>query len=245
MKKTIISLGILVLLIVSSVYFTIFHNVFAKKVVYEMHDVSFLHETESTGIIPSEASEILKVPSKQSSTTAISIPKKNYSPLIKNIRTYLSQFEGTYGLYFINLTSGQAFGLNDKESFTAASTIKLPVNLYLYKLAAEKKINLNQLLTYTEDFYEEGTGSIQYDEFGTEYSLKELSMQSIIISDNVAINMLIGSLGFENIKAYMENIIKHEYVIETNQSTPKDMALYLKALVSFSNKNNTYGPAIT
>src|SRR3990170_1422800 len=39
---------------------------------------------------------------------------------------------GVYGLYIVNLTNGYSFGVNENETFTAASLIKLPVMVGMY-----------------------------------------------------------------------------------------------------------------
>lgn len=163
--------------------------------------------------------------------------KKNYNPLIKKIRSFLNDKEGLYGIHFISLYNNQRFGINDSEPITAASTTKVPINLYLYNLEALGKIDFETLIEYTEEDYEEGTGSIQNEEFGIEYTIRELSRLSIEESDNVAINMLIRNLGMDNVKIFMEGIVKHKVDLEHNSLTPRDMATFMKAVYEF-NKNH-------
>lgn len=170
-------------------------------------------------------------------TVSKNTPKKNYSKLLANIKSYLSNQEGVYGIYFLDLTSGQSMGLNSTRKFIAASTVKVPINLYLYKLYSEGGISLDETVTYTEADYEEGTGDIQYQDFGTEYSLRELSRMSIEISDNVAINMLSRYLDYEKVVEYMEGLEGHSIQRNKNQITPKDMAVFLKTLLDLTQNN--------
>lgn len=167
--------------------------------------------------------------------------RKSYIQLIDNIKAYISDKEGIYGVYFISLTTGQSFGINENEVFTAASTVKVPINLYLFNQIAQNKVNPSKNLFYTEEDYEEGTGTIQFEDFGTKYSIRELSKLSIEASDNVAINMLMRYLGRNNIIKFMESIVKHPVDKEKNVTTSKDMALYLKALLAFREKNQKLG----
>lgn len=176
----------------------------------------------------------LKIPSS-------GVSKKNYSKLLKDIKEYLGSQQGVYGLYFLDLKSGQTMNLNSTRKFIAASTIKVPINLYLYSMYSEGKINLDETVEYTEADYEEGTGVIQYAEFGSEYSLRELSRLSIEESDNVAINMLSRYLDYEKVVEYMEALVNHTIQRDRNVTTPKDMAIYLKVLLDLSqNKPDTH-----
>lgn len=168
-------------------------------------------------------------------------PAKDYSPLIKKINDFLADKEGVYGIHFISLTNNQSFGINDSDPITAASTTKVPINLYLYNLKALGEINFETRIEYTPEDYEEGTGSIQYGEYGTQYSIQELSRLSIEESDNVAINMLVRYLGLENIKNFMESIVQHEVDLEHNSLTSRDMATFMKAVYEFNNKYKDEG----
>lgn len=169
-------------------------------------------------------------------------PVKNtkYNQLVGDIKKYLSNQQGTYGIYFLNLDDGLRFGINENKYFTAASTVKIPVSLYLYYSAATNKIDLDSMVEYIETDYEEGTGDIQYESYGTAYSLRELSQKSIEISDNVAVNMLIRYLDFEDIHQYMDKLVKHTVPRDVNEATPRDMAIYLKTLLDLTHKNKIY-----
>mgnify|MGYP001788021598 CR=1 FL=1 len=206
--------------------------------------------TESIFLQTESSEEAIPVPDKKVVPAAgakddapikKNVSRKSYNQLIDDIKGYISDKEGIFGIYFISLTTGQSFGINENEVFTAASTVKVPINLYLFNRIAQNKINPAKNLLYTEEDYEEGTGTIQFGDFGTKYSIRELSQLSIEASDNIAINMLMRYLGRNNILKFMESIVKHPVDKERNVSTPKDMALYLKALLAFREKNTKLG----
>ena len=44
----------------------------------------------------------------------------------------MSQQSGRYGVTFIDLATGESFGVQDKEEYIAASSTKLPMVLLLY-----------------------------------------------------------------------------------------------------------------
>jgi beta-lactamase class A len=65
----------------------------------------------------------------------------------------------------------------------AASTIKLPLALYVMKLADQGKIDISDKLTYMSHHYYEGSGVIQNDKIGSSIPLRTLSKKrwSIVI----------------------------------------------------------------
>lgn len=199
---------------------------------------------------PTESQVVDKMSEESRDSTSMSRAKeeavaprldKSYTALKNEIRTYISEQEGFYGIYFISLTTGQTFGINENKVFDAASTVKVPVNLYLYNRIVQNKVNPSKTLIYTEGDYEEGTGSIQNEDFGKKFSIRELSRLSIVESDNVAVNMLMRYLGRNNILKYMETIVHHSIDKKRNAATAKDMALYLKALLEFKENNPEEG----
>ncbi len=160
---------------------------------------------------------------------------KDYSLLVNEINDYMKDKKGHYGIYFISLVDGQEFGINEEEEFVAASTIKVPINLFLFNKFLQGE-DPSKKIVYTQRDYEEGTGYIQNRSFGEEFSLKTLSKASIENSDNVATNMLIRYLKRPNICDFEETIVGHKVYRDKNISTPKDIALYMKAIYEFSNK---------
>ena len=158
-----------------------------------------------------------------------------------NLDNYIKNLNGKYGIYFYNLTNGDEFGINDEEVFTAASTIKIPLNLYLYTKIKSGSVNPEETLTYLQEDYEEGTGEIQNENFGKTYSVKELSRLSIVSSDNVAANMLFRFLDKSSVKDYMREV--GGTVVDNNQniSCPKDMGLYMKLVYEFYMNEGSLG----
>jgi beta-lactamase class A len=171
--------------------------------------------------------------------------KKDVSILKRSIENYIKEFQGQYGIYYINLNDGSEFGINDKDEYMAASTIKIPLNLYLFKNIEDGLINPEDLMTYTQEDYEGGTGSIQFEEIGSEYTIRELSKLSIEVSDNIATNMLIRLLDRKKFKDYMNEqdgiVLDYSIDIYRNVSCPKDMALYMKKVYEFYRNNEKLG----
>ncbi len=158
-----------------------------------------------------------------------------------DLKNYIAKYKGKFGIYYISLTDGTEFGINEMEPIKAASTVKVPINLYFYQKAAQGKIKLDSTMTYTSGDYATGTGSIQYGKTGRKFSVKELSRLSIVESDNVATNMLVRLLGKRNYKDFMKQMGGKIVNYDDNLSCAKDMALYVKKTYEFAKSNPVQG----
>lgn len=169
------------------------------------------------------------------------IQSMSYRQLSDSIKAYLEDKEGTYAIHFMALTGRGRFGIGDLEPMIAASTTKVPINLYLFNLFAKGVMDPEWELEYCEEDYEEGTGSIQYEDYGTLYTIRELVRRSIVESDNVAINMLVRFAGWNEVKVFMEKSVGHEVDFAGNSFSAKDMAVFMKAVYDFRNAHPDLG----
>jgi beta-lactamase class A len=192
-----------------------------------------------------QAKEAAEKAAAQAKAAAIAAENKEeqtrLDQLQQDLSQYIEQYSGKYGICFYDLSNGKDFGINAEDEFTAASTIKVPLNLYLYKKIEAGSVDPNKILTYTRGDYEGGTGVLQYKKVGTSHSIEELSRLSIEYSDNVATNILLRYLGRKNLKDYMRQIGGQVVEDNKNVSCPKDMALYLKLVYEFNQSGNQNG----
>lgn len=159
--------------------------------------------------------------------------RENPEALKKDLEAFISEQDGRYGVYYINLVTGEEFGINDRDEYIAASTAKLPMNLLLYKKIASGEVDPDSKLTYIEEDFEAGTGIIQESPFGTEYTVRETARLSIVHSDNCGINMIIRLLGIDNIRKYMQDLGGTVYYGSSHRTCPYDLALYAAELYRF------------
>ncbi|WNF22681.1 serine hydrolase [Mesobacillus jeotgali] len=156
----------------------------------------------------------------------------------KELKQYIKKSGGTITLHYRDLTTGEEFKLNSTSARKAASTIKLPLALYVMELAAAKKINLNEKLTYKRHHYYGGSGVIQKQRFGTKYSIRDLVKKSMIHSDNIAFIMLRERVGKNNFIAYMKKVGgKNAYPGGQNITSSTDLVVYANRLYTFSRTN--------
>jgi beta-lactamase class A len=166
---------------------------------------------------------------------------RDFSSLKSDIENYISGFQGQYGVYFIDLVNIGEFGINDTDIYVAASTVKIPINLYLFEKFQEGSINPDGTMIYNKSIDNEpGTGRIQNMKNGSKFTIRRLSELSIKESDNVATNMLIRLLGKQNYKDFMRSS-GGTIVTDKNVSCPKDMATYMKKVYEFEKSDKAFG----
>lgn len=165
-----------------------------------------------------------------------------YAALESKLKKYISKYNCQFGIYFVDLESGSEFGINAEEEYFAASTFKIPLNLYVYDRIREGIIDADTTLEYAEEDYEGGAGIIwSRESYGKTYTVRELLRLSIVYSDNVAVNMLLRYVGKENVKNYMREMGGIVVDDKKNLSCPRDMALYLKKVYELSENGDPLG----
>ena len=163
--------------------------------------------------------------------------------LEKKIRSYLGSNVNKLGLIYYDINSKKSIEINADNQFAAASTVKVPINMLMYDMIQEKKIDINETLKYQEGDFEEGAGILQGAELGKPIALKTLSDYSIRYSDNIAINMLLRKVGSENRYYFIETTVGHPILHEGNNITPRDSFKILERLYLNPN-NNEYYPTL-
>jgi len=167
----------------------------------------------------------------------------NYDVLRTQLEDYICTRPGKVSVYVKDFATGETLNLNSDQVYVAASTIKLPLVLYIYELAAQGKINLDAKLTYTPEYYAQGTGILQGEPFGGQYTIRELSRLSMEYSDNVAWKMLLDFMGQDKLTAYEKSLGAKATGGDNGLyiTTPEDMGIYLERLLNFSEEKPEYG----
>jgi len=168
----------------------------------------------------------------------------DYAPLKKQMEEFIAARKGSYGIYFQDLGSGKSFGIHENTPLTAASTVKLPMALYLYTLAAEGKLDWQTRVAYQQatDF-EGGNGILRYiARDGDRYSLRTLNTLMLVLSDNIAFRMLARHLGRDNFRQFMLDLGgKTVYPGGKNLTTARDLGVYLQAVLDFVRRHPEEG----
>lgn len=122
--------------------------------------------------------------------------------LVAQIREWLNRQPGTYALAVKHLPDGDTILINEKEMFHAASTMKTPVMIEIFRQAAEGKIGLDDTLLVQNEFASIVDGSSYqlspaddsddevYRKMGTHPTIRYLLFRMITRSSNLATNLL-------------------------------------------------------
>jgi beta-lactamase class A len=155
-----------------------------------------------------------------------------------DLHKYIKKSGGSITLQYKDLITGDGFQISGKKSRRAASTIKLPLILYIMEQASKGKINLNQKLTYKKYQYYGGSGVIQYQKVGTKYTIRDLIKKAMIHSDNIAFIMLRDRVGRAHFNSYMKSLgAQYTYPHGQNMTSANDLIIYAKKLYQFSETN--------
>lgn len=123
----------------------------------------------------------------------------------KEIKDSIVNFDGKVAVYYDDL-NGNVLKLNDREKYNAASCIKIYILITLFKQINDEMISKDVVLTYSDKHYVNGSGILRYLSKGVKLPILDVATLMMIISDNVATNMLIDFFGIDKINKMIENI---------------------------------------
>ena len=126
---------------------------------------------------------------------SVSLGKK-ISSLENKINDLAAQYSQLQpGVFLVNLDNNSYVSIKGGIPFSAASTIKVPILVALFQDIDKGKVSLDETLVMSEDVIAGGSGNMQYEEPGKQFSVLETASKMIVISDNTATNMFIKRLG--------------------------------------------------
>lgn len=161
--------------------------------------------------------------------------------LLGEVQAVVDSATGTYGVYVYETDTGESFGINQDVAFEGASTIKIPILMLLYAGIDAGTVSGEETMVYQWGDYEDGTGSIQQEPVGTEWTIRELAEKMMQESDNIAKNMLFRRLGLYAVEEYAIANGADDFDLIYNRVTPRDMGALLKAILEYE----VAGPELT
>lgn len=98
-------------------------------------------------------------------------------------------------IYVFDYETGNYIDIKADEIYPAASIIKIPILIDLFKSIELEAISLDDKMPLTEYYRTEGSGSIQFKAKNSMWKIDDLARLMITESDNSATNMIISSIG--------------------------------------------------
>lgn len=130
----------------------------------------------------------------------------------------LSKQAGTFAVAFKDLTTGEELFINEHERFHAASTMKTPVMVEVYKQAAGGKFSVKDSILIKNEFKSIVDGSLYslnatddsdtliYQHLGEKRTIYSLMYDMIIVSSNLATNLIIELVDAKNVTQTMRDL---------------------------------------
>jgi beta-lactamase class A len=144
--------------------------------------------------------------------------KPSAEELKHHISDVLKKQSGTFAVAFKDLSTGDELFINEHELFHAASTMKTPVMVEVYKQAAEGKFSLKDSILIKNEFIsifdgspfsispKEDSDTLLYQEIGKKRTIYSLMYDMIIVSSNLATNLIIELVDAKNVTQTLRSI---------------------------------------
>ena len=155
------------------------------------------------------------------------------------LATISARAPGHVAMEIEDLQTGLSSAINPTASMPAASTIKIPIMVEVFRQLAVGNFDMNTRVTLLPSDRDWGSGSLSDARPGTKYRVVSLLRAMITVSDNTASNMLLRLVGRPSVNHTMTSLgLLQTYLrdyIRTNgdgiryalRSSPRDMVRLL------------------
>jgi beta-lactamase class A len=166
---------------------------------------------------------------------AFSLTSDPLEDLQSQLSSAVMHAPGRVGIAIEDLATGETSGINANANLPAASTIKIPVMVEVFKQMEAGALDLNTTVIMEASDRDWGWGDMADAPIGTERTVNQLLWLMITQSDNTATNMLIRTVGRTHINITMAALGMHQtrvsdYIRSESDSiryalrtSPKDM----------------------
>ena len=183
-------------------------------------------------------------------------PDITLEKLKNTVEIELDAMDGVFAYTFLDLSNPKnVIEINTDEKFHAASTMKVPVMIEIYKQAANGKFNLSDSILVKNEFksivdgstykmdISDDSGEKLYDQINKNATIYDLMSDMITVSSNLATNILIDLVGAKSVTASMRDLgadnievlrgvedIKAYELGLSNSTTAKDLMIIMESI---------------
>ena len=116
--------------------------------------------------------------------------------LKQDLTSLMKQYPSvTPAIYVWEYEQGQYVDINASEIYPAASIIKLPILVRMFKSIEANQFTIYDEMKMIEEYRSSGSGNLQYAQAGRNYTMDYLAKIMIQDSDNTSTNMIMSKLG--------------------------------------------------
>jgi beta-lactamase class A len=164
----------------------------------------------------------------------------------RDVENIVKPVEGTFAVAFDSPDGRQQLLVNEKIMFHAASTMKTPVMIEVFRQAKERRFSLDDSLVVKNEFrsivdgtsyqldLKDDSDDSMYKRLGAKTSIRNLLHQMITVSSNLATNLLIGLVGAKSVTETMRSLGASDIEVLRGVEDGKAFALGL------NNRTNAY-----
>ena len=168
--------------------------------------------------------------------------------LESKIRDYIKTQRGNIAVFVKDLATNEEIKINENSVFPSASTIKILIMSELFSKINDGVFDFKDTVEIKENMRTGGDGILKELEPGHKFTLKELTTLMIILSDNMATNILIDFLGMDNINSTIQKLRLQRKMMDSqaagegreNHITARDLANILELIYRGENVNKQY-----
>lgn len=136
----------------------------------------------------------------------------------RDVHQILDSIQGTFAVAFEPVGSTERLLINEKTMFHAASTMKTPVMIEVFRQAREGRFSLDDSLAVNNEFRSIIDGSpyaldlkddnddSMYKKIGSKATIRQLLRQMITVSSNLATNILIDLITADKVTSTMRRL---------------------------------------
>lgn len=135
---------------------------------------------------------------------------------------------GILSVGYGNFTTGENFFFNRDHIFPAASIVKVPILLEYFHHIEQGDLKSDEIKKLDKSDKVGGAGVIFELHDGLKFTLQDLVILMIVISDNTASNIMLDKLGMDEINAYMrilglsDTVIGRKFMIDPKTKFSKN-----------------------
>ncbi len=164
-------------------------------------------------------------------------PAFNHELILANISNLTKDLRGEYGFYvyrFDDLSVGvigqNEYGLQQDETFPAASLMKLPVMLLFYQEVEKGNLNPETKYVLKEEDKVLGAGILHGKTAGSTYTYRQLIEFMGQYSDNTAFKVMRRILGDKKIEESLDELEMTKTSLKEFTTTPADIGKFFRKL---------------
>lgn len=180
--------------------------------------------------------------------------KKKMQYMSENVLRVVNQNpEAQISVFYSDVSGKQTFAINADSLVHAASTMKIPVMMEVYRRVTLGELRLTDSLMVKNSFKSivdgsefsigEDSDDFSYQQLGKKMSIRDLVFQMITVSSNLATNMLIDLVGAKSVQTTIQQYgTKKMQVLRgvedlkafdkglSNQATARDLGILMQVL---------------